>query len=156
MQYSDFGSAPYTLSDWSLIVCERTGIWGSRLRQALSGERPPMRETRSVAECLSQFERFPAGLGILEITHKNVESVLRLLCTLGRRFPFVRTIVFAAAGLRSLERLALELGAVHFTVVPLRDLRPVVDIIRRHRATLPEPKKELTERILAELPWGGD
>lgn len=156
MQDDDPLSAPYTQSDWSLIICERSGIWGSRLRSALGGDLALMCETRSVAECLGQFEHFPAGLGIVEITHKNVESVLGLLWTLDRRFPLAHVIVFAARGLESLEMLSRELGAAHFVAIPPRDLRSVNDIIRRHRATLPEPRRSLTEQILAGLPWGED
>ena len=156
LQDAESPSAPYTLADWSLIICERRGVLGSRLRKALGSEVGSICETRSVAECLGEFQRFPAGLGIVEATPRSVERVLGLLWTLHQHFALARVIVFADRELKSLETLTLELGAVHFAVFPPRDLRPVIDIIRHHRTALPEPNRSLTEHILAGLPWGED
>ena len=118
------------------------------MRSALGADLALMCETRSVAECLSEFEHFPAGLGVVEVTHKNVESVLGLLRTLDRRFPRAEVIVFAARGLESLEMACRELGGAHFVVIPPRDLRPVIDMIRRHRTALPGSPSCITSSVI--------
>ena len=90
------------------------------------------------------------------MTSDNVESVLDLLVTFARVIDLGSPSSSSrSGGLEPLANLTGELGAVHFTVAA-RDLRPVVEILRRHRSKVPPPSGTLAERILESLPWRRD
>jgi hypothetical protein len=134
-----------------LIVCERTGTWASRLRTHLPRE-IPLRQTRSLDECVEELGRAPGSLLVLEVNLANLRNVLELAAELGRRFPHARWAAVAERSNASCEGLLREAGAVHFTTSP-RTADALVGIAVSHAARVPQPRPSLSTRIWESLPW---
>jgi hypothetical protein len=81
-----------------------------------------------------------------------VENLLARLPTIEREFPLARVAVVAGRRLAAYELAVREAGAVHFTCSG-RGLRPLVDIVCRHLAAVPQSPSSLVEQVWASLPW---
>ncbi|OHB72132.1 MAG: hypothetical protein A2V70_07435 [Planctomycetes bacterium RBG_13_63_9] len=136
-----------------LIVCEHGGGWAVGLRRELAGEEVHLCETRSLAQCWETLGENPAGLVVVELTTANVDELLGRMVRLGRDFPLARVAIVADRRLAGYEWLMREAGAVHFVCSP-RQLGPLAEVARRHLDQAPVPRRSVTERIWASLPWG--
>jgi DNA-binding NarL/FixJ family response regulator len=134
-----------------LIVCERTGTWAARLRTHLPAEMP-LRQTRSLDECLEELGRSPGSLLVLEVSAANLRDVIGLAADLGRRFPHARWVAVTDRANASYEGLLREAGAVHFVVSP-RTADILARLAVRHAARVPQPRASLAARIWESLPW---
>jgi hypothetical protein len=134
-----------------LIVCERTGTWAARLRTHLPREMP-MRQTRSLDECVEELGRAPGSLLVLEVSAANLQNVLERTADLARRFPHARWVAVAERANVSYEGLLREAGAVHFATSP-RTADTLARLAVRHAARVPQPRMSLAARIWESLPW---
>lgn len=134
-----------------LIVCERTGIWAARLRPHLPPEMP-VRQTRSLDECVEELGRAPGSLLVLEVSAANLRNVLQRTAELDRQFPLARWAAVAERGYASFEGLLREAGALHFATSP-RTADVLARVAVRHAARVPQPRTSLSAQIWESLPW---
>jgi hypothetical protein len=99
--------------------------------------------------------RSPASFVIVEVTRANVEAFLERMAQSERQYPLARIAAVADNDLAVCEGLLREAGAVHFVLSPRR-AGPLANIARRHLDRMPMPRQTLTQRVWADLPWGGE
>lgn len=155
-------------SSGRLIICEPTGRWAVALRRELTSYREltgdnPVEETRSVAECWERLRNAPASFVVVELTRKNVDTLLKYMVHLEWRFPLARVAVVARRNPADCEwaalyeRLTRQAGAVFFGT-SLRSeephgVRALAGVAFRHLQQSPHPRRTISEEIWATLPW---
>ena len=118
----------------AIVVYERTGRWGSRLRRTLAGLVIGIRETRTPARCLEALRSSPGSVVLVELDGRVPESWSRDLELLDQvRQADSSSLILVVADRRAgpLEGMARELGAAHFAVEPV-SVESLVAMIRRH------------------------
>ena len=147
------------MSQFPLIVMERSGDWAAALRLWLEPLEVRLFETRMMDECWHRLVEQPAALAALELTADNVRPLLAMLLRLDDELPEVRAIVMAERRLATYGELVREAGAIHFVVSP-RSLGDVAELARRRigqlDASAPLGLSDLEDpraRIVADLPW---
>jgi len=136
-----------------IIVCEKTGLWATALRRALSSTRHRVHETRSLAECWRELEQSPTSLVALETTTDNCETLLERLLDVSRCFPRSCAIVLGQRVLKPLECHFREAGAVHVLMSP-RGVADAARVIERHMAQEPGDQRPYRQLVWDRLPWG--
>ena len=165
-----------------LILLERTSRWAAAFRREMrkavqprgreslarlvhdNGQTvlskdggPPLpltlQEIRSLPQCQRELEASPNSVVAVEVLPHNLVAVAKALSEWSRRFPDARFLALAARGLEPHELLLREAGAIHVIFSP-RSLSPLLRLIRRHLARVPQPKLTLENYIWARLPWG--
>lgn len=138
-----------------VIVWERGDILLARLRPALVERRIPVTHPADIRTCVAALDRWPTAAVVAEASDESIETLLDLLVLSHRRFPTARILVVTRRELAGYEPLLRELGAAHIETSP-RDLRRVITVIERHRASLVrfESTTNLIPDPLPELPWG--
>jgi hypothetical protein len=136
-----------------LLVFERTGQWATGLRRELAESGLRVRELRTLDDCETELAEAPASFLVLELTPRNLASLLAALPRWRKEYPALRVAAVAGRELAPFEWLMREAGAVHFSCSP-RQLSALARIIVRHGAQVPPPPQSLAERLWAGLPWG--
>ncbi|NLX94825.1 MAG: hypothetical protein GXY83_01480 [Rhodopirellula sp.] len=149
---SDPQPRPKAISASRLIVCERKGTWAVALRRHPALGELRVYETRTLADAWQMLASHPSSFLVVEMTHANIDGLLELLKRVKRQYPRVRTAVVTEPPLADYQWLLREAGAVHF-VFSRRATGPLALIAHRHLTQAPEPRRSITERIWAGLPW---
>ena len=137
-----------------VIVCETDGHWAVAMRREAGNGQPPLRETRSLAECWELLERHAASFAVVEMTRANLDGLLTRLAGLRSRFPRARLAVVADRRLAAAQWLVREAGAVHVVTSP-RQVKPLVSMAYRHVVAAASPRRGLAEETWKCLPWSG-
>jgi len=136
---------------FSVIVCERRGIWAAGLRSHLPREIRVF-ETRTPADCRRELVVSPASLVAVELQPSNVAGTLNLLADVKGRFPLSRAVAMAERGWEPYEWLLREAGAIHFTTSP-RQSAALARLAVRLAGRVPVPRTTLVAQIWDSLPW---
>jgi hypothetical protein len=134
-----------------LIVCERSGLWATRIRPAL-GRELAMRETRLLADCRAELAAAPASLLVVELRAGNAREVFDLLVEVSATYPLARVVVVASRGSEASEDALREAGAVHFSTSP-RTASTITRLAQRHADRVPRSRVGFSDRIWESLPW---
>jgi len=137
------------MSTARLIVCEKTGCWANAL--ARLGVR--VYEVRGLPACREALSTWPVSFVALEATDANIGQMVEFIGDMNRRYPAARAAALCARDMAQYQWPLREAGAVHVVFSPRR-LAPLVRLVERHLAAAPEVRLSLTERLMAELPWG--
>jgi hypothetical protein len=137
-----------------LVVCERSGDWAVALRRELAGVGIRVWETRSLADCAVLLEESPASFLVLELSEIKIEEILNFILNSQAQYPQFRFAIVAQRNLARYRWLMLEAGAAEF-VSSVRKVGALAQTACRHLAQVPPLPQSLTERIWANLPWGG-
>ena len=135
-----------------LIVCERTGRWAVAFRRALAERGTALVESRSLQECETRLTENPAAIVAIEMTARNLESVLLALPKWQRHFADCRFVVLSAAELAAAEHLLREAGAIS-VLYSTRHVPAAAKLVSRHGARSPATEQPLESLIQERLPW---
>ena len=169
------------MTDFSWIVCERTGRWASALRVGaarhgpISGRQPGICEVRSQQELAERLEVRPQSLAFLEFHPSNLGKLLPWLADNSRKFPRANFIAlldgtFGVAASPHSNRLPdthdiadvlLEAGAAEIADSPRR-LQHILALARRHAAIVGSLQSQaareqsIADWAWSQLPWRAD
>ena len=133
----------------AVIVCERSGRIAAALRRRLPGH-VPLLENRTLDECQQALVQWPASFVVLELTVGAFERTLRVLESLGRRFPQACSTVVGERKLEPFEMLLREAGAIH-VLFGMRHMQELSRLAGRHAESFGQPAT-LAEEIWQRLP----
>jgi len=144
----------------ALIVCEPSGLWATRLRQAAGARLLPIVETRRPVDVLQQLAAAPASMVALAWSAERRADLADLVDQVGRRFPRARLVALVDRRQWGEEWLARELGAIHVCHSP-RQVAVVVRLARRHLGPHAAGQHwpamdERIEQIWQTLPWNSE
>ena len=137
-----------------LVVCERSGRWAVALRHDLAGAGLRVWETRSLADCDALLCESPASFAFVEVSERKIGEILAFIANCRAKFPLFRFVIVADRDLDSYKWLMREAGAADF-ISSIRKIGSPAQTACRHLAQVPPLPQSLTERIWANLPWGG-
>lgn len=135
----------------NVIVFESRGTWAAALRKLLSSNLPPLRETRSLAECDAELAAAPTSFVIAELNANSAQSLIERFTVWRRSRPACSLAMVATREYTTWSQLALEAGAC-LTVFSPRKVTGLIDAIARHAARRSQPTGSLADRIWSELP----
>jgi hypothetical protein len=141
----------------ALIVCEPTGQWATRLRQASAARPLPLVETRRPAEVWQHVAAAPTSMVALAWSDERRAEMCELTDQVARRFPKANVVALVERRRPNDGWLARELGAIHVCPSP-RQVAVVVRLARRHlgpRAAVEHwpAMDDRIEEIWQTLPW---
>lgn len=139
------------MSDFSVIVCEKTGKWAAAIRRVLRPE-SGLCETRGWPACSRELKTRTAAFVALEVLPENAEAVCRRLAELTRRSRHVHAVLLADRSLKPVEWLLREAGGAHvlFSRREIIQLRPIWE---RFWAQIPPSQMTFREHVWSRLPW---
>jgi hypothetical protein len=138
------------MSDARVIVCEKTGRWAIALRRALNDPPEHISETRSFQACWLELEQHPASLVALEFFPDDLETLLRRMMGLQRRYRRARVVVLGERGSEHCEWVLREAGAVHVLFSP-RSLVATARLVKRHIDSVPPAEFDIGEDVRRRL-----
>lgn len=110
----------------------------------------PITSVRQAEEVLSILEQSPNSVLLVHWLPEHSPTVCKTLYQIRREFPHARCMVIGTRALLPHRDVMLSLGAIYFAASN-RDLRPCVEIARRHlEAQQPD---DLLTSIRENLPW---
>lgn len=135
-------------------MCEKSGRWALALRRLRGQDDLPLIETRSLRECWEELSRHRRGLLLLELTPRNLDSLLAKMRGLGEAFPLARAAVVCEPEGAACQWLVREAGAVHFATTP-RQAGELLTLARRYQQQYAAEETELDPLrvIWNRLPW---
>jgi DNA-binding NtrC family response regulator len=141
------------MSTCRLIVCEKSSHWAAALRGSLAGERPAVREVRSLAHVERALVESSSSVVALEVSTANLEAVLVFLERAARHFDQARFVGLVASGLAQAAPLLREAGAID-VLVSVVEIKRLARLAQRHHAIAPPADPRTMRQFVAErLPW---
>lgn len=135
-----------------LIVCERSGRWGSRLRRELADEGRWIGPARSLSQLRDLLNQHPASLVVLELTRDNLQPASRAIAQLHDDFPRAGLIVVTRRPLSGCQWSWREAGAAHVVTDALK-VGEIGRIWKSHCRRFPPVEQTHAQRIRDRLPW---
>ncbi len=135
-----------------LIVWEKDGAWARHLKRHTASDGPRVYGVRTFQACREMLAASPASLVIVQVGSSSLGEANRLATRVRRDHATARLVAVANRTAEPLRWRLLESGFAWLCTSP-RELGPVMDIVHRHFANVPEPERTTKQRIWQELPW---
>lgn len=135
-----------------LIVWEKDGAWARHLKRWLAADGPHVYEVRTFQACREMLAASPASLVLVQVCPSSLGEANPLAIGVRCDYAAARLVAVADRTAEPLRWRLLESGFVWLCTSP-REFGPVMGIVRRHFASVPEPERTTEQRIWQELPW---
>mgnify|MGYP006969344962 CR=1 FL=1 len=134
------------------IVCEKKPVWAAAFRRASRDAPIEVCESRSLADVVIRLSESPNSVVGLDAVSLGVRHVGQWLADVGRQYREARLVVLGSRELKPVQWQLRELGACHF-VPSTRELRGVLDIVRRNLEIAPANRLDWRRELFERLPW---